>query len=54
MPHEGILIAFNSNIKIKIIIIIIFCLMSDMDPYWAYADYSLYIYGEKTLIEKTP
>jgi len=30
-------------------IIIIYYLMSDLDPYWAYADYSLYIYGEKTL-----
>jgi hypothetical protein len=44
----------KSTIKSIIIIIVIFGLMSDTDPYWAYADYSLYIYGEKTLIEKTP
>jgi hypothetical protein len=35
-------------------IIIIHCLMSDSDPYWAHADYSLYIYREKTLFKKTP
>ena len=37
-----------------ILIIIILCLTSDSDPYWAHVDYSLYIYGEKTLLEKTP
>ena len=35
-----------------IIIIIIYCLTSDSDPYWAHADYSLYTYGEKTLLRK--
>ena len=35
-------------------IIIIHCLTSDLDPCQAHADYSLYIYGEKTLFEKTP
>ena len=29
-------------------IIIIYYLMSDLDPYWAYIDYSLFIYREKT------
>ena len=33
--------------------IIILCLTPDSDPYWAYADYSLYTCGEKTLLEKT-
>ena len=37
-----------------IIIIIIYCLTSDSDPYWAYTDYSLYTYREKTLFKKTP
>ena len=36
------------------IIIIIHCLTSDSDPYWAYADYSLFIYREKTPFKKTP
>jgi len=26
--------------------------MSDLDPYWAHADYSLFIYREKTLFKK--
>jgi len=26
--------------------------MSDLDPYWAHADYSLYTYREKTLLRK--
>jgi hypothetical protein len=26
--------------------------MSDLDPYWAYMDYSLFIYGEKTQFKK--
>ena len=26
--------------------------MSNLDPYWAYADYSLFIYKEKTLFKK--
>jgi len=26
--------------------------MSDSDPYWAHADYSLFTYGEKTLFKK--
>ena len=26
--------------------------MSDLDPYWAYVDYSLFIYREKTLFKK--
>ena len=37
-----------------LIIIIIHCLTSDSDPYWAHADYSLCTCGEKTLFEKTP
>ena len=41
------------GIKYSYYIIIIHCLMSDLDPYWAHADYSLYIYGEKTLYKKT-
>ena len=28
--------------------------MSDLDSYWAHADYSLYIYREKTLIRENP
>jgi len=40
-------------ITIIIIIIIIHCLTSDLDPYWAHADYSLYTYREKTLFKKT-
>jgi hypothetical protein len=36
------------------IYIIIYCLTSDSDPYWAHADYSLYTCGEKTLFKKTP
>jgi len=36
--------SLSSLILINIIIIIIYCLMSDLDPYWAYMDYSLYIY----------
>jgi len=32
------------------IIIIIYCLISDSDPYWAYADYSLYyMWGENSI-----
>ena len=27
--------------------------MSDLDPYWAHTDYSLYTYGEKTLLRKS-
>jgi len=34
--------------------IIIYYLTSDLDPCWAHADYSLYIYREKTLFKKTP
>jgi hypothetical protein len=26
--------------------------MSDLDPYWAHADYSLFIYREKTQLKK--
>jgi hypothetical protein len=26
--------------------------MSDLDPYWAYADYSLFTCGEKTQLKK--
>ena len=26
--------------------------MSNLDPYWAHVDYSLYIYREKTLLRK--
>ena len=26
--------------------------MSDSDPYWAHADYSLFTYGEKTQLKK--
>ena len=26
--------------------------MSDLDPYWAHADYSLFTYREKTLFKK--
>ena len=37
-----------------IFIIIILCLTSDSDPYWAHADYSLYIYKEKTLVRENP
>ena len=36
------------------IIIIIYYLMSNLDPYQAYTDYSLYTYKEKTLFKKTP
>jgi hypothetical protein len=43
----------NFDRKLTIFIIIHY-LTSDSDPYWAYADYSLYIYREKTLFEKTP
>ena len=32
---------------------IIYYLTSNLDPYWTYADYSLYIYREKTLFKKT-
>ena len=35
------------------LIIIIYYLTSNSDPYWAYADYSLFIYREKTLFKKT-
>ena len=28
--------------------------MSDSDPYWAHVDYSLYTYGEKTLVKENP
>jgi len=35
------------------IIIIIYYLTSDLDPFWAYADYSLFIYREKTPFKKT-
>ena len=35
-----------------IIIIIIYYLTSDSDPHWAYADYSLFICGEKTQPKK--
>jgi len=35
-------------------IIIIHCLTSDLDPCWAYANYSLYICRKKTLFKKTP
>src|SRR6266702_8858053 len=28
--------------------------MSDSDPYWAHADYSLYIYREKTHVRENP
>jgi len=34
-------------------IIIIYCLTSDLDPYWAYMDYSLYTCREKALFKKT-
>ena len=30
-------------------IILIHCLISDLDPYWAYADYSIYIWGENSI-----
>ena len=33
-------------------IIIIHCLTSNLDPYQAHADYSLYTYREKTLLRK--
>ena len=36
------------------LIIIIYCLTPDSDPYWAHADYSLCTYREKTLFKKTP
>ena len=35
-------------------IYIIHCLTSDSDPYWAHADYSLFIYREKTLLKRKP
>ena len=37
--------------KIDIIIIIIHCLISDSDPYWAHADYSIYM-GRKLYLRK--
>ena len=40
--------------KLSVLFIIIYCLMSDLDPCWAHADDSLYTYREKTLFEKTP
>ena len=36
------------------IYLFILCLTSDSDPYWAYVDYSLYIYREKTLVRENP
>ena len=36
----------------NIIIIIIHCLTSDSDPYWAHTDYSLFTYREKTQLKK--
>ena len=45
-PQWGILQGSRVNI------IIIYCLTSDSDPYWAHADYFLYICGEKTLLRK--
>jgi len=41
-------------IKISILrlLIIILCLTSDLDPYWAHADYSLFTYREKTQLKK--
>ena len=36
------------------IILIIHCLTSDSDPYWAHTDYSLFIYREKTLWSISP
>jgi len=44
---------FKDIIVFVVANIIIHCLISDLDPYWAYADYSLYIYREKTLFKKT-
>ena len=43
----------NKRFKPNKLIYIILCLMSDSDLCWAYIDYSLYIYREKTLLEKT-
>ena len=39
-------------VSLCMLIIIIHCLTSDSDPYWAHADYSLYTCGEKTLLRK--
>jgi len=41
-------------LQIWLIIIIIHCLTSNLDPCWAHTDYSLYTYREKTLFKKTP
>ena len=49
-----VIFSLLARIIIIIIIIIIHCLTSDLDPYWAHADYSLYTYREKTLLKKTP
>ena len=50
-PLKGLL---HLIIYTKIIIIIIYCLTSDSDPYWAYADYFLFTCREKTLLERKP
>jgi len=44
---------FFSSLRLYRYIIIIYCLISDSDPCWAHADYSLYTYREKTLFKKT-
>ena len=49
-----IFFVYRTFLTLGLYIIIIHCLTSDSDPYWAHADYSLYTCGEKTLFEKTP
>src|SRR6266702_6743295 len=41
-------------VKELLLLLFILCLTSDSDPYWAHADYSLYICGEKTLVRENP